>query len=222
MEEAVRSGLKLETLILSDKEAKDLPKEIRSAAKREFTASPQVLQAMTDLETSPGILAVASRPQAEWKDLLKGKPAPLVVLDGLQDPGNAATIARTAEAAGAVGLITTPGTARLYSPKALRGAMGSTLRLPCLEHQKIADIARELKAAGYGLLGTQGVEFRPYTEIDWKAPWALILGQEGQGLSAEWEPLLTDLVSIPMKPPVESLNVAAAAAVLLFESARHR
>ena len=96
-----------------------------AVSRRKFQVSETVFEAVSDVKCPQGILAVTGRPRAGWPDLLSRAPAPLVILDGIQDPGNLATIVRTAEAAGAAGVVTTPGTAHLFSPKALRGAMGS-------------------------------------------------------------------------------------------------
>ena len=223
IDEAWRSGLTLEMLVATPEAIGSLSEIQQARARRVILVSAAAFKALSDLETPQGLLAVARRPAASWDELLAKAPAPVVILDGLQDPGNAAAIARTAEASGAAGLVTTPGTARLFSPKALRGAMGSTLRLPCLEHQSIENLAVRLRKAGYGLLGAQGKGDGPlYTKVDWTRAWGIVLGQEGQGLSAAWRPFLTQAVAIPMKQPVESLNVAAAAAVLLYESARRR
>jgi len=194
--------------------------------KRTFQLSESVFEAISDVGSPQGILAIAERPHWTWTDLWEKVPAPLVILDGIQDPGNVSTIIRTAEAAGAAGLVTTPGTAHLFSPKGLRGAMGSTLRLPSLEHQPIQTILSEISRASYALAAsTMRSPERTsdaYTRIDWKKPWAILLGQEGKGISAEWQPHIRQFVHIPMQATVESLNVAAAAAILLYESARHR
>jgi TrmH family RNA methyltransferase len=171
-----------------------------------------------------GILAIARRPLWDWKNLFGRAPAPIVILDGIQDPGNVATIVRTAEAAGAAGIVTTPETASLFSPKALRGSAGSSLRLPILEHRDAEEIICALRVAGCGILaadaqnGPEGAV--SYSHVDWTKPWAIVLGQEGSGLSAGWQ--AARRVFIPMKPVVESLNVAAAAAILLFEFHRQR
>ena len=173
------------------------------------------------------MLAILKKPVSSWPDLVKGSPRPLVVLDGVQDPGNLAAILRTSEASGASGIVTTPGTARLFSPKALRGAMGSSLRLPILEHQPLTDISKELKQAGYQLVGTasgdgMALPCQNYAQFDWTPPLAIILGHEGQGLAKAWSAHLNAAVHIPMASPVDSLNVASAAAVLLYESHRRR
>jgi TrmH family RNA methyltransferase len=198
---------------------------VQKQAKKLCRVANSVFEAVSDVKSPQGVLAIMKRPEWAWKDLLAKSPRPILVLDGVQDPGNMATMVRTAEAAGAAGLVTTPGTARLFSPKALRGAMGSTLRLPILEHQAVDDIAKELKTAGYPLIGTASQTAStiiPYSKFDWTQPAAVILGHEGQGLSKSWGPHLTSFVHIPMQSPVESLNVAAAAAVLLYEAYRQR
>jgi TrmH family RNA methyltransferase len=164
------------------------------------------------------VIAIVAKPVWGWEMLLSKSPAMIVILDVLQDPGNAASILRTAEAAGAAGVVTTPGTVKLYSPKALRSSAGSTLRLPLIEHVPAEDILQKLGSAGYSFLAADGTAGTLYTGVDWKKPWALILGQEGGGLSSAWKGAALESISIPMKSPVESLNVAAAAAVLLYEA----
>jgi TrmH family RNA methyltransferase len=189
-----------------------------------YRVSEPVFALVSDVKSPQGILAIVKRPLWRWDAIVSRTPSPILVLDGVQDPGNLATIVRTAEAAGAAGLITTPGTTRLFSPKALRGAMGSTFRLPCLEHRTPEDIHRELLKASYSLLlasmPSKEKRSTPYTAIDWKRPIALVLGQEGSGSSPAWNALADSCLHIPMRTPVESLNVAAAAAILLYEFVR--
>ena len=198
-------------------------KQAIARAKNVTQITPYVLHTLSDVEAPQGVIALCRRPVWDWSSILSRQPSPVVILDGLQDPGNAAAIARTAEAAGAAGIVTTAGTASLFSSKALRGAMGSTLRLPSIEHQKPEQIIQSLKEAGYGMLGTSVTqESIGYTDVDWSKPWAIVFGQEGQGLSDGWRSALSHTIRIPMKPPVESLNVAAAASILLYEANRQR
>ncbi len=227
VQEALLSQFALEILVVSD----EFPETsfldpLRSRAKQNFIVSKAAFGAITDVENPQGILAIVRRPTWKWEDLMEKTPAPLLILDGLQDPGNAASIVRTAEAAGAAGVVTTKGTVHLFSPKAIRGAMGSTLRLPIIEHRTREDIVKEVKKKKYGLLGTTVLKETPdakaYNDVDWKQPWAIVVGQEGQGLSKEWKDDLVRTLHIPMCKPVESLNVAASAAVILYESARQR
>ncbi len=227
VEEVLKSKLSIQTLILAlGLPPSPLIDDARRHSKKMFRVSESVFLALSDVRAPQGIIAIVERPAGSWQTLLARRPAPVIVLDGIQDSGNAAAILRTAEAAGAAGVVTTPGTARLFSPKALRGAMGSTLRLPILEHQSVETIIENLRSAGVGLLGTVSEPSAQsgapvainFTSVDWSQPWAIVLGQEGQGLSLAWEPALSKTIFIPMSPPVESLNVAAAAAILLYES----
>ncbi len=199
--------------------------EAKLQAKRLFKVAASVFEAISDVDAPQGILAIARASRWTWTDLVKRTPAPMVILDGVQDPGNAATIVRTAEAAGAAGVVTTPGTAHLTSPKALRGGAGSALRLPSLEHVPAPDIVRELKKARYQLLAavSPGKETPsiPYTEVIWNQPTAFLLGREGQGLTKVWESQIDHFIHIPIASTVESLNVAVAAALLLFEAQKH-
>ncbi len=192
---------------------------------RVVKVSDPVFRAISDVENPQGLLAIARQPLWSWEQILKNQPAPILVLDGLQVPGNAASIVRTAEAAGVAGVITTPGTAHLYSPKALRGAMGSTIRVPIIEHVSVDKIASTLKKAGYKIAGTPLKDMKSakrYDQIDWSGSWAIIVGKEGKGVSGVWDKLIDVCAAIPMKEPVQSLNVAAAAAILLYEVSRHR
>jgi TrmH family RNA methyltransferase len=224
LQEALQASLPIELLVMSSavKNQADLVKSFR--ATKMFSVSEAVFRSLSDVEEPQGILAIVRHPHWSWEQLCAKKPAPILILDGLQNPGNVAAILRTAEAAGAAGVITTPNTAHLFSPKALRGAMGSALRVPSLEHQPIEMIVSQLARNGYSLIGAalEGKNTHSYLDINWSEPHAVVLGQEGGGLSNAWRPHLQKTVTIPMEAPVESLNVAAAAAVLLYEGVRQR
>ena len=150
----------------------------------------------------------ACKPFTDWARILSGAPRPVVILDGIQNAGNAATIVRTAEAAGAAGILTTPKSARLFTPKALRGAMGSSLRLPILEHQTIDVILQNLAGGQYGILASTspGAESQSLRDVDWEKAWGIVLGQEGHGISPEWLTAQATAVHIPMESSVESLE----------------
>jgi RNA methyltransferase, TrmH family len=223
VEEAIKASIPLKTLIVSStyKESTDLLARARGRAKSIFEVSESIFASVSDLVEPQGLLAVGERPRWSWDHLKGKKPAPIIIVDGLQNPGNVAAVLRTAEAAGAAGVITTPTTARLNSPKALRGAMGSALRVPHLEHQEPGVIRDHLTNAGYTIYAADqaGSPSLLYTKVDWNRPCAIILGQEGSGVSDAWQ---ATTISIPMEGSVESLNVAAAAAILLYESYRQR
>jgi len=237
--ELLESSIIVEILVWTQSaEGEEVVKSAQLKAKRKLQVSESVFKSISDVDNPQGILAIARCPEWSWSDIINRTPAPIVVLDGVQDPGNVATIVRTAEASGAAGIVTTPGTAHLFSPKALRGAMGSTLRLPCLEHVSVRDIVKELrkntillvaatvvqKTKGKGISRSQVLSELPlqYTQLNWKMASAILLGQEGRGISDEWDSHIHQAIFVPMQPPVESLNVAAAAALLLYESFRQR
>lgn len=177
-----------------------------------------LLRVAADTETPQGVLAVFEAPRWTADDLLC-RSGPLVVLDRLQDPGNLGTVARTAEGAGAAGLLLTPGTVDPGSPKALRAAAGSLLRLPVLAAEDPAALLRE---AGVPMLAAAGAGGIPYDRADLGGRFALLLGQEGAGLSQELLREARGVLTVPMEGRLESLNVAATAAAILFEAARQR
>jgi TrmH family RNA methyltransferase len=199
--------------------------------------SPQVMEAIAGTESPQGIAAIINRPYFELKDLPALKPRLLVIADQLQDPGNLGTIIRTAEAAGASALIGTRYTVDPFNPKALRASMGSALRLPIVtdaKSEEVAKLCRELKIKivatraraerppGVIEDAAEAPIVRPYTQANLGAPLAFILGQEGGGITSESSAAADEFVYIPMASTVESLNVATAAAILLYEAARQR
>ena len=199
--------------------------------------SAQVMEAIAGTETPQGVAAIINRPYFELKDLPELKPHLLIIADQLQDPGNLGTIIRTAEAAGAAALISTRYTVDAFNPKALRASMGSALRLPIVtdaERPEVAKLCRELdikivatrpraeRPPGVIEDAAEAPIVRPYNEADLGVPLALIFGQEGGGISGESASEADEFVYIPMTASVESLNVATAAAILLYEAARQR
>jgi TrmH family RNA methyltransferase len=206
--EAVACGVHLD--LLATHEGVEAPEEV--AADRVVTLSDRAFAAASQTVSPQGILAVARRGEAtvaEARQVARAEGWPLVVLDGVQDPGNVGTICRTAAAAGAPALVVLASGADPHGPKAVRASAGAVFRLV---------VARgtwdELQGlVGYGAAPTGGV---PLTEADLAGAGLIALGAETRGLR---NPDLRT-VSIPMAPGVDSLNVAAAAAVLLFEIRR--
>lgn len=140
----------------------------------------------------------------------------------INNPSNAGAILRAAEAAGATGVLATEGSADLFSPKALRGAMGSTFRLPLREGVQFSEALSWCRERGIRTVSTTVSPARAYTEIDWTLARALVVGEEGAGLEDEEIAATDEAVRIPMQAPVESLNVAVATAIVLYEAARQR
>jgi TrmH family RNA methyltransferase len=177
-----------------------------------------LLREVADTQTPQGVLVVFRAPVWGAEEVL-GDGGPVVVLDRLQDPGNLGTIARTAEGAGAAGLLLTPGCADPGSPKALRASAGALLRLPAAWVDEPAPL---LRRAGLPLYATAGAGGARYDRTDLSRPFGLLLGQEGSGVTPELGRQADLLLTVPMAGRLESLNVAATAAVILFEAARQR
>jgi TrmH family RNA methyltransferase len=185
----------------------------------------RLLSSLSDTVSHQGLLVIARRPEVQaeafWENLPQG--GLVVALDRLQDPGNVGTLLRTCEAAGAHGVITLPGTADPWSPKALRASMGSAFRLPLLLRDPPERVLSAARARGFEPVATAvSGQSLPYRKYDWRAPTLLILGNEGSGVASELLAACPQTVHIPIHPSVESLNVATAAAVLLFEAAHCR
>lgn len=183
-----------------------------------------IVASLSEVETSQGVLALAERPRFD-EDALFRPPALLVVAAGIQNPGNLGALLRTAEAAGATGALLTRGCADAFSWKALRGSMGSALRLPHAAGLQAAEAVARLRGHGVAIVAAvvaASGSTVAYDAWDWRRPSALVLGAEGSGLRDEVLAAADARVAIPIAPPVESLNVSAAAAVVLFEAARQR
>ena len=187
------------------------------------SVTASVMAAVTSVSSSSTIVAVADR-IPDRDDAIYGEPPsiPLVAIAcDVQDPGNIGAIIRVAEASGATGVVIAGHSADPFGPKALRGSMGSAFRVPVATSQS-GDAIRAARARGCIVQAAVAHEGRSLFEVDLTRPSAILLGSEGAGL----RPALTDLAderfTIPMHPPVESLNVAVAAALVLYEARRQR
>jgi TrmH family RNA methyltransferase len=181
-----------------------------------FVVTDKVMMALSDTVTPQGILAVV--PFLELP--LPENPWLVLVVDRVRNPGNLGTILRSAEAAGASQVILTPATVDVYSPKVVRGAMGAHFYLPIATGVSWSEMAEALEDRQTLLAEVRGD--KAYYEVDWTKPSALIVGSEAEGASQEAERLATERIVIPMQGKAESLNVAVAVSVILFEAARQR
>ena len=183
-----------------------------------------LVEAMSPAASPSGVVAIAARPRASLEGLLPPRverPFVLVAVD-VQDPGNVGAIARSAEAAGATGLVVAGDSADPFGWKALRGAMGSAFRLPIVRERDTAAVLDRLELSGMRIAAAAAAGAERYDRVDWTGAIALLLGNEGAGLPAALVARAHLRVSIPMQPPVESLNVATAAALFAFEARRQR
>ena len=227
--EALRSRLEIEAVIASEElipkeRAAEAFAELSKAAQRVGTVSEKLLESISYTKTPQGIVVLARRPESSEQRLtlsLKTKPL-LVVLHQINNPVNVGAILRTAEAAGATGIITTKNTSDPFSPKSLRGAMGSAFRLPIWRNTDFAEVLAWCRDRSISLVGTAAGATMKHTDWDWTRASALVLGPESTGLGEEEMKATDQTVSIPMQGEVESLNVSVAAGILLYEAARQR
>jgi TrmH family RNA methyltransferase len=180
-----------------------------------------VMAFCSDLDTPPGIIALATRPASSVAADASGSTLDLV-LHGVQLPQNVGAILRVAEAAGVQRVWSTKASADFYGPKALRSAAGSAFRLSLFRTKTLADALVDARQNKRAILAASQHGSIPYDEWDWAKPAVLLLGSEGQGFSSEDLALATQTISIPMEGRVESLNVGMTAAICLFEAARQR
>lgn len=164
-------------------------------------------------ETNQGIFAEMEIPSREGIERVDG---PFLLLDAVQDPGNVGTMIRTADAAGFQAVILGKGTVDLYNDKTLRAAQGSHFHLDVYEMDIIQSI-KKFKELGYPVFGTAlNGEAKSYKEIEVDSPFALVVGNEGAGISEPVIELVDQNIYIPMKGQTESLNVAIASSILMF------
>jgi TrmH family RNA methyltransferase len=213
-----------------------LAKEVRTRGGRTILVSDQVLAAISPVQHPSGVVAIgragatdvgvvltacrdAGRPSAFGR----GAYLPLViVLAGLQDPGNVGAIVRAAAAFGAAGLVAIDGTANPFGWKALRGAMGGTFRLPIAARGTASDVIASAQQNGVRIVAAVPRGGTPLPKMDFRQPIALVLGGEGAGVSSPLMSAAQALLTIPMRAPVESLNVAVAGALALYEASRQQ
>lgn len=189
---------------------------------RLVSVSDPVMDALSPVQTPSGIVALAKRPTTAADLLVVPHPAFVLVLFGVQDPGNVGAILRSADAAGATGVITTPGCADPFGWKALRGAMGSTFRVPVWTGVPWADALGFARAHGLQVVAAEASATRAFSDHAWQRATCLLLGAEGTGLPAEALADAEARVAIPMRAGVESLNVAVTAALITYEARRQR
>ena len=221
--EALRAGLRIPTVFVAQ-DAEELLDGMSLAAETEVLAVPKaLLQSALATETPQPVAALVEPPEWTWAQVLEcGSREPLlIVLAGLQDPGNLGTILRSAEAFGASGVVCLPGTVSAWNPKAVRASAGSVFRVPVLEASTDQCFPR-LRGAGVTLLGAMARAAQPADRVDLAGPVALMIGNEGQGVPKDLAARAYCNVTIPCPGPVESLNAAVAASVLLYEASRQR
>jgi TrmH family RNA methyltransferase len=225
--EALASGVTIETAVLDDalaasEEGTRILDALASSGVETLTASRTVIEAMSPVSTPSGLVAIAVPPVVGLGRALAGHEPLVVVGVDVQDPGNVGAIVRAAEAGGATGAVFCGACADPLGWKALRGSMGSALRLPLARVASVAEAVATARAQGVRVVATVARGGEPFHEHDYTRPTAFLLGGEGPGLGPEAVAAADAVVAIPMTPDVESLNVAVAAALLVYEARRQR
>jgi TrmH family RNA methyltransferase len=223
LEEALRSDCEVKMVLAAAAVEAAVAKHIRGLGAIRLAVAPDALfQSVAGTETSQGVIALVRPPGWTLQQLFRGRSL-VVVLDGLQDPGNAGSIVRAAEAFGGTGMLFLKGTASPFNAKTLRASAGSLFRMPFV-YGIDAALARaalqQNKIEMYaGVTGNTGMAL-PLEKADWTRPCGMIIGNEARGVSREMRSAALE-VSIPTVG-VESLNAAVAAGILLYEARRQR
>jgi TrmH family RNA methyltransferase len=222
---ALEAGARVESVFVggplrSDRPERALVDRAVDGGDRLFELSPGVLERVADTVTPQPVLAVVAMPDTRLEDL--GGATFVVVCVDVRDPGNAGAVIRVADAAGAEGVVCCEGTVDPFNPKTVRASAGSVLQLPVVAGGEAGAVLRDLGEMGLRRLGATSRGGEAHTDADWRAPLALVLGNEASGLPSGLEEQLDGRVTVAMGGRVESLNVSTAAAVLCFEVARSR
>ena len=224
IEEAIRSGLRFQAIFFSEAgsgQATRLLPQIGSQV--EILLLPdEVFVSAVSTESPQGVAALVKLRPHKFEELLESaSDSLLVVVGGIQDPGNLGTIIRSAEAFGARAVLLGEKTVSHFNPKAVRGSAGSIFREPLLR-VKLAESITALKQQGVRVLATSSHKGKPLQEADFTGAAMMVVGNEGAGVPAEILSMANELVTIPHSPRVESLNAGIAASILLYEAARQR
>jgi RNA methyltransferase, TrmH family len=258
IEDALRHGLEAEAVMVSESAERHMEPILRAASasdagiarSRVFRTTDKIFESMSGTEAPQGVAALFRQRTWDFEDLLRGagagagagpaageqgfgergaKGLPLiVVMAGVQDPGNVGAVLRSAEAFGATGAVAARGTADPWSPKAVRASAGSVLRLPLLRGMALPVLLAQLKVSHVAVIAAAtansggGSTAGGETPADFSKPCAIFIGSEGAGLPLEVESAADARMAISMVKSVESLNAGVAASILLYEAARQR
>jgi RNA methyltransferase, TrmH family len=195
---------------------------LRRSGAQVVDVSGTVLNALSPVNSPTGVVASARIPSVSAASVLTPAPALVLAASGLQDPGNAGAIIRSAAAAGATGVVFDESSADPWGWKALRASMGSAFHMPVVRSRALAALIAEWRRAGIRIVATVPRGGTPMYDVDFTPPTAVLLGGEGAGLPDDLVTAADIRVSIPMHGNIESLNAAVAAALLFYEAQRQR
>ena len=233
LEEAIRSGLRFSAVFFRES-AQDRAERLlpQIGAQIETLLLPDKLfDSLVPSESPQGVAALVRLKEFSLDDVMEKerlRAGPIVVLAGLQDPGNLGTILRSAEAFGSAGVVLGEGTVSPFNSKVVRASAGSVFRLPLVHthgksaSSKLEEVSEKLRAQGVRLIATSSHKGTPLDQADLKGKTAIYFGNEGAGLPRDLMAKMDELISIPHTSQVESLNAGVAASIVLYEAARQR
>jgi TrmH family RNA methyltransferase len=223
VEEAIRSGLRIGTVFFSESARERMHKLLPqlSAHTEALLLPDKVFASAVPSETPQGVAALVRVKTFTLENMLATQPALLVIAAGLQDAGNLGTIARSGEAFSATGLLLGERTVSAWNWKAVRASAGSLFRLPTAK-VGLTQALPDIKARGVRVLATSSHKGTAISDVDLRAPVALVVGSEGAGIRKDVLAQADEVVVIPQSPRVESLNAGIAASIVLYEAARQR
>jgi len=234
VEEAVKEGVRIDKIVVSEEVAESeayrkltdlISKSGHFTGKNSFkvyTVAHRLFKQMSDTENPQGVLAVINAEEYCLEDYLNIDRSFFIILDSIQDPGNLGTIIRTADAAGATGVIMSKGCVDLYNSKVLRSTMGSLFHIPVFHSENLLDTINRLKERKVRIFGAHLKGTANHYEYDMSGSVGIIIGNEANGISDEVIKTADTLVKIPMPGRAESLNASVAAAILIYEVVRQR
>lgn len=219
--EAIAAGVDVSDVFLraDDPEAAASRPDYERSGARVFEVGDNVLKALADTASPQGVVAVATMPRFELSQL-QPEADLVLVLAQVRDPGNAGTLVRSAAAAAADCVVFSEGSVDPFGPKTVRASAGSVLRVAVARAQPLAVSLSELRARGFMILAAEGGSERTLYDVDLTQPVAIVVGNEAWGLEPELE--FDASASIPMEETIDSLNVATAGSLFLFEAVRQR
>lgn len=228
VEEAVQSNWLVETCIyteetLEQERVQGIISDLHSKNCRMIQVPEGIYSKISDTKEPQGVMAIVRKKSCQLEDMfVSGTKGFFIVLDEVQDPGNVGTMIRTAAAAGCTGVILTKGCADVFASKAVRGSMGSIFHVPIIEGLARCEAISYFTEHDIEILATSLESSKVYFDIDFKESIAIVFGNEGNGVSREILEKAQERLYIPLANHVESLNVAASAAVILYEVVRQR
>lgn len=222
--EALDAGLSLETVLVTPEARRrgEIETLLRRLSRPPLEVESRVLDRLADADSPRGLLAVARLPRPGSDSVPRVEGGVYLYCEGLQDPGNLGALARTAEATGCIAMILSEGSVHPNHPRALRASAGSLLRLPVAVRCSIEALSERLQGLAPRWLALVPRDGEDLYRADLAGTAVLMLGAEGPGLTEDARARARQLLTIPLAPPVESLNATVAAAITLFEIRRRR